>query len=71
MIDLYLSIFPWVGFRQTKGAVKLHMVITYEGYLPAFVDPTKGGTREIRVARPLLLPRASVVVFCRGYDIYA
>jgi hypothetical protein len=27
IIDLFLSLFPWAEFRQTKGAVKLHFTI--------------------------------------------
>lgn len=71
VIDLCLSIFPWAEFRQTKGAVKLHMVINHEGYLPVFANMTDGKTHEIRVARTLLFPRGSVVVFDRGYNDYA
>ena len=71
VIDLCLSIFPWAEFRQTKGAVKLHMVIAHEGYLPVFADLTNGKTHEIKVARTLLFPKGSVVVFDRGYNDYA
>ena len=71
VIDLCLSIFPWAEFRQTKGAVKLHMVIAHEGYMPVFADLTNGKTHEIKVARTLLFPKGSVVVFDRGYNDYA
>lgn len=71
VIDLCLSIFPWAEFRQTKGAVKLHMVINHEGYLPVFADLTNGKAHEIKVARTLLFPKGSVVVFDRGYNDYA
>jgi hypothetical protein len=71
VIDLCLSIFPWAEFRQTKGAVKLHMVINHEGYLPVFADLTTGKTHEIKVARTLLFPKGSIVVFDRGYNDYA
>jgi len=71
VIDLCLSIFPWAEFRQTKGAVKLHMVIHHEGYLPVFADLTTGKTHEISVARMLQFPKGSIVVFDRGYNDYA
>ena len=71
VIDLCLSIFPWAESRQTKGAVKLHMAMNHESYLPVFADLTNGKTHEIRVARTLLFPRGSVVVFYRGYNTYA
>ena len=71
VIDLCLSMFPWAEFRQTKGAVKLHMVLSHEGYLPVFADLTNGKTHEINVARRLRFPKGSVVVFDKGYNDYA
>jgi hypothetical protein len=34
-IDLCLSMFDWARFRRTKDAVKLHLMLNYQGYLPA------------------------------------
>jgi hypothetical protein len=39
-IDLCLSVFPWAQFRKRKGAIKLHMGIDTDGYLPTFMDMT-------------------------------
>ncbi len=33
-IDLCASLFDWAQFRQTKGAVKLHLLFDHDGYLP-------------------------------------
>lgn len=33
-ISLCLSLFPWAKFRRTKGAVKLHLLLDHDGYLP-------------------------------------
>jgi hypothetical protein len=33
-IDLCLSLFPWATFRQTKGAVKLHLLVETHGQSP-------------------------------------
>lgn len=41
-INLCLAIFPWAKFRRTKGAIKLHMGLDVEGYLPAFMNLTDG-----------------------------
>ena len=35
-ISLCLSLFPWAKFRRTKGAVKLHMLLDHDGYLPDY-----------------------------------
>lgn len=71
VIELCLSLFPWANFQQTKGAVKLHLLLNHEGYLPIFADLTDGKTPEIEVARTLRFPKGSVVVFDRGYNDYA
>ncbi len=31
VIDLCLSLFDWAKYRQTKGAVKLHLLLDHEG----------------------------------------
>ena len=70
-IDLCLSVFPWAKFRATKGAVKLHVGLDHEGFLPAFVAITDGKTHDITAARALKLPKGSIVVMDRGYNDYA
>ena len=70
-IDLCLSVFPWADFRTTKGAVKLHVGLDHDGYLPSFVAVTEGRTHEVNIARNLTLPKGSIVVFDRGYTDYA
>jgi len=70
VIDLCLNMFPWAEFRTTKGAVKLHMVLDHDGYLPVFADLTTGKTHELVVARQLRFPKGSIVVVDRGYNDY-
>ena len=70
-IDLCLSVFPWAKFRATKGAVKLHVGLDHNGFLPAFVAITDGKTHDITAARALKLPKGSIVVMDRGYNDYA
>jgi hypothetical protein len=65
-IDLCLSLFPWAEFRQTKGAVKLHMLLDHDGYLPAFAVITDGRTHEIPIAHQMELPKGSIVAMDRG-----
>jgi len=71
VIDLCLSVFPWAKFRTTKGAIKLHVGLDHDGYLPAFVTVSTGKTHEIQQARSMRLPKSSIVVFDRGYTDYA
>ena len=41
VIDLCAEVFDWAKFRQTKGAVKLHLLLDHDGYLPAFAVITE------------------------------
>jgi hypothetical protein len=70
-IDLCLSVFPWAEFRTTKGAIKLHVGLDHDGYLPSFLTITEGRVHEVNPARTLTLPKGSLVVFDRGYTDYA
>jgi len=67
-IDLCLSLFPWADFRQTKGAVKLHLLLDHDGYLPNFAVITDGKTADITAAYQFILPAGSIVVVDRGYS---
>lgn len=69
-IDLCLSVFPWVRFRTTKGAVKFHVGLDHDGLLPAFMTITDGKSHDITAARSLQLPKASIVVLDCGYNDY-
>jgi len=67
-IDLCLSMFPWAKFRSTKGAVKLHVGLNHQGYLPEFVTLTEGNVSDITIGRTLNFPKESIVVMDRGYN---
>lgn len=69
-IDLCLSLFPWAKFRQTKGAVKLHLLLDHDGYLPEFAVITDGKTTDVKTAYHVNLPRGSIVAVDRGYCDY-
>jgi hypothetical protein len=71
VIDLCLDVFDWAHFRRTKGAVKLHLVLDHEGYLPRFALITEGKKHEVRVARELSFPAGAIVVMDKGYNDYA
>jgi hypothetical protein len=71
VIELCASLFDWAKFRTTKGAVKLHLLLDHEGYLPVFAHITEGAVHEVNVARRLVLAKGSIVVIDRGYADYA
>ncbi|MEW6263564.1 MAG: IS4 family transposase [Thermodesulfobacteriota bacterium] len=69
-ISLCLSLFPWAKFRQTKGAVKLHLLLDHEGYLPTFALITTGGKHDVTQTRKTPLAPGSIVAMDRGYIDY-
>ena len=70
-IDLCLSIFDWARFRRTKGAIKLHLLLDHDGYLPEFAWITEGKIADVKVAQQLHFSPGTIVVDDRGYTDYA
>lgn len=70
VIELCASLFDWARFRQTKGAVKLHLLLDHEGYLPVFAHITEGKVHEINIAKGMSFPKGSILAIDRGYINY-
>ncbi len=70
VVDLCLSLYDWAQFRRTKGAIKLHLLLDHEGYLPSFAVITTGKTSDITVARQMRFDPGTVLVIDRGYIDY-
>jgi hypothetical protein len=70
VIDLCLSLYDWAKFRRTKGAVKLHLVLDHDGYLPCFGVITDGSVHDVKVAHQLTFAPDTIVVDDRGYNDY-
>lgn len=70
IIDLCISIFDWAKFRRTKGAIKLHMILDHDGYLPSFGVVTEGKVSDVKVAHTLSFDPGTIVVDDRGYNDY-
>ena len=69
-IDLCASVFNWAAYKRTKGAVKLHLLLDHDGFLPTFAVITDGKTGDIEIARKMRFPADAVIVFDRGYNDY-
>jgi len=67
IIDLCLSTFDWARFRRAKGAVKLHLLLDHDGYLPSFAVVTDGKTHDVTVAKTLSFQPGTILVFDRAY----
>jgi hypothetical protein len=70
VIDLSLSLYDWSQFRRTKGAIKLHLLLDHDGYLPSFAIVTNGKTSDIKAARRFQFERGTIVAIDRGYIDY-
>src|SRR5256712_7701524 len=68
IIDLSVSMFDWAKFRRTKGAIKLHLLLDHDGYLPSFAVATEGKRSEIKVARTLRFDPGTILAIDRGYN---
>src|SRR3989442_7125960 len=69
-IDLCVSLFDWAQFRRTKGAVKLHLLLDHDGYLPSYAVITDGKKSDIKVERSMKFASGTVLVMDRGYNDY-
>lgn len=70
VIPLCLSVFDWAQYKRTKGAVKLHMVLDHDGYLPSFAVLSEGRTADITVAKKMSFAPGTMLTFDRGYTDY-
>jgi len=67
-ISLCLSLFDWANYKTTKGAVKMHTLLDYDGNLPAYVNITDGKTADNKGAYDIPLLKGSVIVADRFYN---
>ena len=70
IIDLAMSMYDWAKYKSTKGAIKLHLLLEHDGYLPSFAVVTEGKTSEIKVARTLRFDPGTILAIDRGYIDY-
>ena len=67
-IPLCLSMFEWAKYVRTKGAVKLHLVLDNQGFLPQYAVLSEGRTSDITMARKMEFQPGTMLVFDRGYE---
>jgi IS4 transposase len=62
--------YDWAKYRRTKGAVKLHLVLDHDGYLPCFGLVTDGKVADVKAAWQIAFAPGTIVVDDRGYNDY-
>ena len=70
IISLCAELFPWAKYSRTKGAIKLHTLLDYDGYLPEYVNISQGNKSDVRGAEEIPIPTGAVVVADRGYESF-
>ena len=68
LIDLSLKVFPWAHYALGKAAMKLHIGLDHDGYLPAFAMIAEGRVSDMDVARTLRFAKSSMLVFDDSSD---
>ncbi len=71
MIDLCAELFDWAKYQRTKGAIKLHLVLDHDGYLPSMLVVTDGKAHDVVIARNMQFEPGTILVMDRGYHDYA
>lgn len=69
-VEVVSEMYSWARYSKNKGAVKLHLMLDHDGFLPQFAVVTTGQRADISVGREMPLPEGAVVVFDRGYIDY-
>lgn len=69
-IELCYSLFPWAKYRTKKGAIKLHLQLEHNSYLPEIAVITDGKAGDITIALEFPLIPDSIYVVDRGYLDY-
>jgi hypothetical protein len=62
--------YDWASYRRKKGALKLHLVLDHDGYLPRFAVITDGKVHDVAVAQRIDFEAGTIVVDDRGYTDY-
>ncbi|MGO9436286.1 MAG: hypothetical protein ACLPH3_00565 [Terracidiphilus sp.] len=65
IIELSATMFDWAKYTQQKGAIKLHLLLDHDGYLPSFAVVTEGKYNELNVARDLRLKAGTILAVDR------
>ena len=67
MITLCTKLFEWADYTRRKGAVKLHLVLDHDGYLPKLAIITDGKKSDISAAMQIDFEPGTILVMDRGY----
>ncbi len=67
VIDLCKTSFPWSRLNQSRGGVKLHVLLNLRGYIPDFICISGGTVTDYYGLDSLVLEPGAFYVLDRGY----
>lgn len=70
-ISLCLSLFDWAKYKTSKGAIKMHTLLDYDGHLPVYAHVSNGKTADNKGANAIPLHKNSVIVADRFYNDFS
>ena len=70
-VSLCPSLFDRAKYKTAKGAIKMHILLDYDGNLPAYVNITNGKTADNKGAYDIPLLKRSVIVADRFYNDFS
>ena len=70
-ICLCHSLFDWAKYKTSKGAIKTHTLLDYDGNLPAYINITDGKTADNKGAHDIPLIKRSVLVADKFYNDFS
>lgn len=63
-----MSLFDWAKYETTKGAVKMHTLLDYDGGLQLYVNISDGKTGDNKGAYDISIQKGAVIVVDRYYN---
>ena len=66
-IDLCLGRFFWASFRQSKAAVKMHVLLDIRGNIPEFIVITDGKVNDVNILDAIKYLAGAFYIMDRGY----
>lgn len=70
LVFLVAKAFDWPQYHRGKGAVKLHLALDHDGFLPRLAVISDANTPEVTVARDWTFPRGTTLLFDKAFTDY-
>jgi len=71
LVFLLVKAFDWPQYHRGKGAVKLHLALDHDGFLPRLAVISDANKPEVTVARDWTFPRCTTLLFDKAFTDYS